>query len=160
MGRLGAAARGRAAADRLGRGRHRSGARWAGFGQGARRTPPGWERRHRLEQLGGPPPADRTPRLDPILFGGDPAARGNAWKERGEWDRAETAYVEAIHARPLNESLRDTLVRFQMECGHPDRAAATLEEAVRMMPEDSELGWHLGLIRLVDGRSGRLAQDQ
>jgi hypothetical protein len=46
------------------------------------------ERRRRLEQLGGPPPADPAPRLDPILFGGDPRARGDAWKERGLWDRA------------------------------------------------------------------------
>lgn len=63
------------------------------------------ERRRRLEQLGGPPPADPAPRLDPILFGGDPAARGNAWKGRGLWDRAEAAYAEAIHARPRNRSV-------------------------------------------------------
>src|SRR5262249_36011483 len=45
------------------------------------------ERRRRLEQLGGPPPADPAPRLDPILCGPDPAARGDAWRERGQWDR-------------------------------------------------------------------------
>ena len=106
------------------------------------------ESRRRLEDLGGPPPADLAPRFDPILFGGKPQARGEAWKEKGFWDRAEAAYAEAIHARPLNVSLRDALVRFHMECGHPDRAAATLEEAFRMMPENFELGWHLGLIRL------------
>ena len=60
------------------------------------------ERRRRLEQLGGPPPPDPAPRLDPILFGADPAARGDAWKERGLWDRAEAAYAEAARARPLN----------------------------------------------------------
>ena len=64
------------------------------------------ERRRRLEQLGGPPPADPAPRLDPILFGGNPAARGDAWKERGLWDRAEAAYAEAVRARPLNRSVR------------------------------------------------------
>ena len=63
------------------------------------------ERRRRLEQLGGPPPADPAPRLDPILFGGDPAARGNGWKERGLWDRALAAYLEAARARPLNLSV-------------------------------------------------------
>ena len=63
------------------------------------------ERRRRLEQLGGPPPADQAPRLDPILFGADPTARGDAWKERGQWDRAEAAYAEAIRARPLNSSI-------------------------------------------------------
>ncbi len=85
---------------------------------------------------------------DPILFGDKPEARGDGWKEKGFWDRAEAAYAEAIHARPLNVSLRDALVRFHMECGHPDRAAATLEEAFRMMPENFELGVHLGRIRL------------
>src|SRR5262249_30215199 len=37
------------------------------------------ERGRRLEQLGGPPPADPATRLDPILFGHEPAARGDAW---------------------------------------------------------------------------------
>ena len=67
------------------------------------------ERRRRLEQLGGPPPPDPPPRLDPILFGAEPTARGDAWKERGLWDRAEAAYAEAIRARPLNSSVRDAL---------------------------------------------------
>src|SRR5262249_7506814 len=62
------------------------------------------ERRSRLEQLGGPPPPDPAARLDPILFGADPAARGDAWKQRGQWDRAEGAYAEAIRARPLDRS--------------------------------------------------------
>ncbi len=106
------------------------------------------ERRTRLEQLGGPPPADPAPRLDPILFGDKPEARGDGWKEKGFWDRAEAAYAEAIHARPLIVSLRQTLARFQIDRGHPDRAAATLEEAFRMMPEDFELGCHLGRMRL------------
>ncbi len=106
------------------------------------------ESRRRLEDLGGPPPADPAPRSDPILFGDKPEARGDGWKEKGFWDRAEAAYAEAVHARPLNVSLRDTLVRFHLECGHPDRAAATLEEALRMMPEDFELGRHLSAIRL------------
>jgi len=106
------------------------------------------ESRRRLEDLGGPPPADPAPLSDPILFGDKPEARGDGWKEKGFWDRAEAAYAEAIHARPLNVSLRDALARFHMECGHPDRAAATLEEAFRMMPENLELCWHLGIMRL------------
>src|SRR5262249_52415131 len=77
------------------------------------RAQPAWlGRRRRLEQLGGPPAADPAPRLDPILFGGDPTARGNAWKERGMWDRAEAAYAEAIRARPLNQWVWLALARF------------------------------------------------
>ena len=106
------------------------------------------ESRRRLEDLGGPPPTDPAPLSDPILFGDEPEARGDAWKEKGFWDRAEAAYAEAIHARPRNESLRDAVVRFHLDRGHPHRAAATLEDAFRMMPENFELGQHLGLIRL------------
>ncbi len=67
----------------------------------------------------------------------------------GCWrDHAEAAYAEAIHARPRNESLRDTLARFHIECGHPERAAAALEDACRMMPENFELVQHLSFVRL------------
>ena len=77
--------------------------------------PAAWaEHRRLLEQLGGPPPADPAPRLDPILFGADPAARGDGWKERGLWDRAEAAYAEAIRARPLNPSAWAALARLHV----------------------------------------------
>jgi hypothetical protein len=58
------------------------------------------ERRRRLEALGGPPPADPAPRLDPILYGADPAARGDALVARGRWDGAEAAYAEAARGTP------------------------------------------------------------
>jgi WD40 repeat protein len=109
------------------------------------------ERRRRLEQLGGPPPPDPVPRLDPILFGLEPAARGDSWKERGQWDRAEAAYAAAIRARPLNRSVRDALARLDAGRGHLDRAAATLAEAIRQMPDDAELRRQMGLARLGSG---------
>jgi tetratricopeptide (TPR) repeat protein len=110
-----------------------------------------WERRRLLEQLGGPPPADLAPRLDPILFGVYPAARGDGWKERGLWDRAEAAYAEAIRARPLNPSARDALACLHAARGHLDRAAATLGEAIRMMPDAVVLRRHLGATLLASG---------
>ena len=109
------------------------------------------ERRRRLEQLGGPPPADPSPRLDPILFGPEPAARGNAWKERGEWNRAEAAYAEVIRARPLHRSVRDALARLHAERGHLDRAAATLADAVQQLPDDAGLRRRWGLVLLGSG---------
>ncbi len=109
------------------------------------------ERRRRLDQLGGPPPADPAPRLDPILFGAEPAARGDAWKERGQWDRAEAAYAEAIRARPLNLFVWDALARLHAERGHPDRAAATLVEASGRMPDDLTLRRELGEALLWSG---------
>jgi WD40 repeat protein/tetratricopeptide (TPR) repeat protein len=109
------------------------------------------ERRSRLEQLGGPPPPDPAPRLDPILFGDNPAARGDAWRERGQWDRAEAAYAEAIRARPLNRSVWDALARLHADRGHLDRAAATLAEAVRMTPDDAEFSRQFGLALLASG---------
>ena len=113
------------------------------------------ERRSRLEQLGGPPPPDPASRLDPILFGADPAARGDAWKQRGHRDRAEEAYAEAIRARPLDQSVWDALARLHAERGQLDRAAATLAEAVRRIPEDAGLRRRWGLALLESGdRSG------
>jgi WD40 repeat protein/serine/threonine protein kinase/tetratricopeptide (TPR) repeat protein len=109
------------------------------------------ERRSRLEQLGGSPPPEPAPRLDSILFGPDPAARGDAWRERYEWDRAETAYLEALHARPLNATVRDALVRLHVERGHLDRAVATLAEAVRLIPDDLQLRAHVALTLLASG---------
>jgi len=109
------------------------------------------ERRRFLEQLGGPPPADPAPRLDPILFGVDPAARGDGWKERGLWDRAEAAYAEAIRARPLNQPARDALARLHVARGHLDRAAATLSKAIQMMPDDFMLRRYLGATLLASG---------
>ena len=109
------------------------------------------ERRSRMDQLGGPPPPDPAPRLDPILFGVDPSTRGDAWKERGEWDRAEAAYAEAIRARPLDGTIRSSLARLQLERGHLDRAAATLAEAVRQMPDDLDLRLGLGDVLLWSG---------
>jgi WD40 repeat protein/serine/threonine protein kinase/tetratricopeptide (TPR) repeat protein len=106
------------------------------------------DRRRRLDQLGGPPSADPAPRLDPIVCGDEPAARGDAWKERGQWDRAEAAYAEADRARPLNPRVRDALVRLHAERGRLDRVAATLADAVRKMPDDVVLRrqWCLALL--------------
>ena len=113
------------------------------------------ERRRRLESLGGSPSPDRAPRGDPILFGPEPAARGDGWKERGQWDRAEAAYVEAVRARPFNREVRDALARLHIERGHLDQAAATLLEAIRLRPEDGLLLPRLGVVRLLaDDRAG------
>jgi eukaryotic-like serine/threonine-protein kinase len=112
------------------------------------------ERRRRLEQLGGPPPLEPAPRLDPILFGPSPAARGNAWKGRGEWDRALAAYVEATRVRPLNRSVWDALVRLHVEGGRLDRAASVLAEAVRLMPDDPKLRQVFGASLLASGDRG------
>jgi Flp pilus assembly protein TadD len=109
------------------------------------------ERRRRLEQLGGPPPLEPAPRLDPILFGANPAVRGDAWKERGEWDRALAAYTLATRVRPLNRSVWDALVRLHVEGGRLDRAASALGEAVRLMPDDPTLRQHFGAALLASG---------
>ena len=109
------------------------------------------ERRRFLEQLGGPPLADPAPRLDPILFGVNPEARGDGWKERDLWDRAEAAYAQAIRARPLNQSARDALARLHVARGHLNRAAATLSKAIQMMPENLGLRRHLGVALLASG---------
>ena len=109
------------------------------------------ERGERLESLGGPPPADPAPRRDPIRYGPDPAARGDALRAQGDWERAEEAYAEATRAHPRNASIRDALVRLHAERGHLDRAAATVGEAARLTPDDPEARAYLGYILLASG---------
>src|SRR5262249_34194134 len=114
------------------------------------------ESRRRLEQLGGPPPADPVEMLDPILFGADPAARGDAWKARGFWDRAEAAYAEATRGRPFNPSTWRALARWYIERDRLGRAAATLLEAIDLMPDDLELRLDLTRVLLWFGDRGAL----
>jgi eukaryotic-like serine/threonine-protein kinase len=105
----------------------------------------------RLESLGGPPPPHPAPRLDPILFGPDPAARGNSLRAQGAWERAEAAFIEASRAHPFSGSIRDSLVQLLVDHGHLDRAVVTLREAVRLMPDDPESVSNLGLLLLASG---------
>jgi WD40 repeat protein/serine/threonine protein kinase/tetratricopeptide (TPR) repeat protein len=109
------------------------------------------ERRRRLESLGGPPPPDPAARLDPIVYGGGPTARGDALAARGEWDQAEATYAEAARARPRNASVRDALARLYAERGRLDRAAAALAEAVRAIPENAGLGRRWAVVLLESG---------
>jgi tetratricopeptide (TPR) repeat protein len=109
------------------------------------------ERRRRLESLGGPPPPDPAPRLDPITYGGEPTARGDALAARGQWDQAEAAYTEAARARPRNASVRDALARLYAGRGRLDRAAAALAEASRWIPDDAGLPRRRALVLLESG---------
>ncbi len=109
------------------------------------------ERRRRLEALGGSPPADPAPRLDPILYGGDPTARGDALAARGLWDRAEAAYAEAARARPRNPSVRDALAGLHVRLGRLGRAEAELAEASRWIPDDAHLPRRRVLLLLESG---------
>jgi tetratricopeptide (TPR) repeat protein len=109
------------------------------------------ERRRRLEALGGPPPPDPAPRLDPILYGGQPTARGDALAARGLWDGAEAAYAEAARARPRHPSVRDALARLHARRGRLDRAVAELAEASRWIPDDARLPRLRALLLLESG---------
>src|SRR5262249_31929804 len=122
------------------------------------------ERRSRLEALGGPPPPDPAPRLDPILYGAEPTARGDALAARGLWDGAEAAYAEAARARPRNPSVRaapgprpgsprgrGARPRLRARRGRLDRAAAELAEASRGIPDDARLQRLRALLLLESG---------
>jgi tetratricopeptide (TPR) repeat protein len=109
------------------------------------------ERRGRLEALGGPPPPDPAPRLDPILYGADPTARGDALAARGLWDGAEAAYAEAARARPRNASVREALARLHARLGRPGRAAVELAEASRCIPDGARLPRLRALVLLESG---------
>jgi hypothetical protein len=58
------------------------------------------QRREELRRLGGPPPADRDPSIDPILYGPDPLARARAWMDRKRWPEAESEFDEVVKVWP------------------------------------------------------------
>ena len=94
------------------------------------------ERREQLEQRGGPPETGGGPRLDPILFGTDPMARGRVLIERGRWDEAEAAFDEVVRARPYNASSWIARGGFHIARGQPERATADFAVAIRLQPEN------------------------
>jgi hypothetical protein len=127
------------------------------------------ERRHLLEQFGGLPP-DRAPRLDPILFGAHPEARGEALAARGLWNEAEVAYVEAARARPLDAAWRSnsiwgSLTRFYLSRGCSGRAVSALDtvvsrwtnsldlrywQCVALVAAGDQIGWEEAIASLLD----------
>ena len=137
------------------------------------------DRKRRLEQLGGPPP-DLEPRLDPILFGAHPEARGDALAARGLWDEAEAAYALAAEARPLNASWFNTnsvwgaLTRLYLSRGRPEQAIRALDAAVSRWPDSLDLrywqcnallvagdriGWEQAIASLLDRFQGPMSPD-
>jgi eukaryotic-like serine/threonine-protein kinase len=118
------------------------------------------DRQRRLEQLGGPPP-DPEPRLDPILFGAHPEARGDALAARGLWDEAEAAYALAAGTRPLNASWFNTnsvwgaLTRLYLLHGRPEQAVRALDAAVSRWPDSLDLRyWHCDALLAAGDRIG------
>ncbi len=114
------------------------------------------QRREQLNKLGGPPSTDQTQLLDPILFGPDPTARAVGLMNLGKSEEAESAYAEAIRARPLNKSARSARGRFHLLCTQPDRAVADFAEAVRIWPNDFFLHERLCLALRAAGDEGGL----
>jgi hypothetical protein len=91
------------------------------------------ERSERLSRLSAPPP-EPTQQLDPILFGSDPTARGEALAAIGLTARSQIPFAEAIHVRPLNSSALVGRARFFAARSEPDKAAALAVLAVSAPP--------------------------
>jgi tetratricopeptide (TPR) repeat protein len=97
------------------------------------------ERRERLDQQGGPPESGNAERVDPILLGTNPLARGRVLIERGRWREAEAAFDDVVRARPYNASSWIERGRFHIARGQPGRAAADFTQAARLQPENLSL---------------------
>ncbi len=123
---------------RLGRGRHRPGARCDGFvhvlDNAAER-----QCRERLDREGGPPDLGKRGLLDPILFGPEPTARAGAWIERKRWAEAEAAFDEAVLARPFDADVVLERARFHASRSRPDKADADFVRALRLGSVDPNL---------------------
>jgi WD40 repeat protein/serine/threonine protein kinase/tetratricopeptide (TPR) repeat protein len=109
------------------------------------------ERRDRLMQLGGPPETGPERRLDPILFGHDPAARARSFMERKQWDAAEAAFDEAMRARPFNIWIVLERGDVYTRRGLWSQAAAYYATTVRKYPEVAPVHEQLAVTRLLAG---------
>jgi tetratricopeptide (TPR) repeat protein len=56
--------------------------------------------------------------------------------ERGRWAEAETAFDEAVRARPLNSGVRSERGRFFLTGSQTEKAVANFREAIRLMPDN------------------------
>jgi tetratricopeptide (TPR) repeat protein len=109
------------------------------------------ERRERLRQLGGPPETGPDQRLDPILFGPDPAARARSFLERKQWDAAEAAFDEAMRARPFNIGIMMERGDLYARRGLWSEAAAYYATKVRQDPEVAPIHEQLAVTRFLAG---------
>jgi WD40 repeat protein/serine/threonine protein kinase/tetratricopeptide (TPR) repeat protein len=121
---------------------------------------PTWlARRDELMRLGGPPETGPEQRLDPILFGSDPAARARTFMARKRWDDAEVAFDEAARARPFNASIWLERGRLHSVSAQPAKAAAALAQAAQFFPESLGIRYRsiLSLLDLGDHAGVRRA---
>ena len=88
--------------------------------------------RERLVSLGGSPAPPERWRLDLVLAGDDPTARGKAWAERGNWSEAESAYSEAVAAWPHDPAMFWERARFYLDRGQDRKADADLVAALTL----------------------------
>jgi tetratricopeptide (TPR) repeat protein len=118
-----------------------------------------WRKRwEQLEKQGGPPETEGGPRLDPILFGTDPIARGRVLVERGRWAEAEAAFDEVVRARPYNASSWAARGRFRIARGEPERGSADLALAIRLEPENLQRRYSHALSLLALGDHAGMRQ--
>ncbi len=109
------------------------------------------ERREQLMRLGGPPESAPEQRLDPILFGPDPAARARSFLERKDWDLAEAAFDEAMRARPFSLATVEERGDLYSRRGLWSEAAAYFATTVEKYPEVAPLHERLAVTRLLAG---------
>ncbi len=76
---------------------------------------------------------------DPILYGPDPAARARAWRERNHWDAAESAFNQAVAARPLDGSVWHERGQFFADRSQPAKAEADFTQAFILGNRDPAL---------------------
>jgi tetratricopeptide (TPR) repeat protein len=97
------------------------------------------EHRDRLAARGGAPEAQSRWRLDPILFGPEPTARARAWAARKRWAEAETAFTEAVAARPVDPAIRLERARFYASRSQTEKATEDYARLYALGSRDATL---------------------
>jgi WD40 repeat protein/serine/threonine protein kinase/tetratricopeptide (TPR) repeat protein len=82
---------------------------------------------------------DQGKRLDPILYGPEPAARARAWIERQRWAEAEAAFDEAVGAWPYDAALVAERGRFLADHSQPIKADADFARAYALGARAADL---------------------
>ncbi len=103
---------------------------WTSGARSAHLTAPAWfERRHQLEQLGGPPSADQRRCWTRTSLATTRARGPTPWRKEAGGPTPMTLTPRRSAPARATRSVREALARFHGERGDPERDAATFAES-------------------------------
>jgi TolB-like protein len=96
--------------------------------------------------------AERALALDPRVAGAD-VALGNAYRDRWEWERAESHYIRALEIDPDDVEAHQQYTELLAATGREDEALRSARRAVALDPTSAIRLIELGLVLYLNGRN-------